>query len=796
MAKYMKYVLIVLIFSMSVLVISYGYQSPQVSQETEVETNFNYINQIFLESSRYTQKDQIDQAILDVYHDDFQLEFSSADILGLGFEVMFDTPELTVYFEKDSFSMMVYNKITDYLWSSRPEFQGISGNRENNTQNRNLMNSGLWVSYVRSQNISASTISTESLYSLAEASYVTDGSIKEGQTDPLDVYQLEAGSYATRRVSTSIKNKTTTGFTVAVDLKTIDIKFEVNISLIDGILSVHIPVDLIEEYDEIYRLLSIQVFPYLGATREDYFPGYMMIPDGVGALIRTNKAYNTSFQSPFYGDDYGYRQNTVPSLSVPIFGMVHEHGANGYLAEVEEGAEVTTLLSQFWGTNTRYHRIGTRYNVRQMYRYIINKAGDGNDTISDEFTTSDYKINYYFLSDDDASYVGMAKIYREKLINTGVLSDKEKDLNDQIPIHLGYIMGDQEKSFIGSTNIKMTTVEDVYNSYQSFKSNNLTNQQITLFGWSKDGYVFQAPYDRQIANKNDYKELFETIKSDQNTIYLDNDYVNGSELTDRLSYNRDVARDLSRLKMERNFRSLNAQVTEVYFLYPEQSYKFARDDQAFFQDLGVSGLYLSAIGYTLFSYYDGGNYERSISLDYYHDILDLYDQVLLSNPNAYFFDKISGYVDMPITNAQYDYYTDLVPILPLILKGSISYYTPFLNFNAMGEDRLLMMVDFGINPSYILTEEDTYEMRYTNASVFYTTTRSDYEDEIIETYGYLSDALNHVLGASIENREVLATGFVKVTYSNDVVIYVNYNYEDVTLDGHTVESRDYKVVVS
>jgi hypothetical protein len=107
-----------------------------------------------------------------------------------------------------------------------------------------------------------------------------------------------------------------------------------------------------------------------------------------------------------------------------------------------------------------------------------------------------------------------------------------------------------------------------------------------------------------------------------------------------------------------------------------------------------------------------------------------------------------------------------------------------------------MMVDFGINPSYILTEEDTYEMRYTNASVFYTTTRSDYEEEILETYGYLDDALNHVLGASIEDREVLQTGFVKVTYSNGVIIYVNYNYEDVTLEGHTVESRDYKVVVS
>jgi hypothetical protein len=55
------------------------------------------------------------------------LPFTESDLETLGFEEMFNTPELLVYFEKDSFSMMVYNKKTGYLWSSRPEFQGISG---------------------------------------------------------------------------------------------------------------------------------------------------------------------------------------------------------------------------------------------------------------------------------------------------------------------------------------------------------------------------------------------------------------------------------------------------------------------------------------------------------------------------------------------------------------------------------------------------------------------------------------------------------------------------------------------
>lgn len=795
MAKWLKYAVIVFLFSCSLSLLVYGNSSLVTNNEVDVESNFNYINQTFLESSRFTQKDQVDQEKLDAFHENFMLPFTESDLETLGFEEVFNTSELLVYFEKDSFSMMVYNKETGYLWSSRPEFQGISGERENNTANRNLMNSGLWVEYVRAQNVSTSLISLDSLYSLADVSYQTDGSIKEGQVDPLSPYLIEEGSYETRNVSVSYANKNSQSFTLLIDLKEIDVKFSVTISLDQGALSVSIPSESIEEYGDVYRLLSIQIFPNLGAAREDFYPGYFMIPDGIGALVRLDQAHNTRFQSKYYGADMGYRQNTIPMLSVPIFGLVHEHGANGFVAEIEEGAEVASLIAQFWGANTRYHRMGAKYDVRDIYRYVINKAGDGNDAITEDFTKSNFKINYQFLSGDDASYVGMAKAYRDTLISRGVLTPSEKELNDQIPINLSYIMSDQEKSFIGSTSVHMTSVDDVLNSYQLLKDENIYNQQITLFGWSRDGFVYQSPYRTRIPNQSDYKDLFETIINDQNTVYLDNDYVMASELTNRLSYNLDVSRNLSRLKMESAYRSLNAQVTEIYYLYPERSYAYAKKDQEFFMDLGISGLYLNSIGQKLYSYYDQKNYERSVSLSYYQEIVDLYDNILLSTPNAYFFNALSGYLDMPITNAQYDYYSDLVPILPLILKGSISYYTPYLNFNAMGEDRLLAMVDFGINPSYILTEEDTYEMRYTNASIFYTTTRSDYEEEIVDTYHYLNDALKYVIGEPILNREVVETGLVKVTYENGVTIYVNYNYVGLMIDGITIPARDYEVVM-
>ena len=124
------------------------------------------------------------------------------------------------------------------------------------------------------------------------------------------------------------------------------------------------------------------------------------------------------------------------------------------------------------------------------------------------------------------------------------------------------------------------------------------------------------------------------------------------------------------------------------------------------------------------------------------------------------FKAASEYYQLPLYNSQHHYFTDLVPFLPIVLKGYLDYYSPYLNFNALGKEQILNLIDFGINPSYILTAEPTTKLLYTKARNYYSTEYADFREQIIENYQYINNALSQVHGARIIAREVLDAGIV------------------------------------
>ncbi|MFZ9704280.1 MAG: hypothetical protein ACO3BB_03340, partial [Bacilli bacterium] len=118
--------------------------------------NFAFIENQLLKSSRYTQVDETDAGVLSNFEDNFQLRFTPTELATMGFIKRLENSQFNLYFETKSFSLILENKATGYMFSSRPEFQGYSQTREDNTANRNLMNSGLWIESIRTSNVASS----------------------------------------------------------------------------------------------------------------------------------------------------------------------------------------------------------------------------------------------------------------------------------------------------------------------------------------------------------------------------------------------------------------------------------------------------------------------------------------------------------------------------------------------------------------------------------------------------------------------------------------------------------------
>jgi hypothetical protein len=247
--------------------------------------------------------------------------------------------------------------------------------------------------------------------------------------------------------------------------------------------------------------------------------------------------------------------------------------------------------------------------------------------------------------------------------------------------------------------------------------------------------------------------------------------------------------------MSYRLNRLDNEPIDEYYIYPKQSQAMLASDLGTIQGLAVNGLSFIHSGRNLFSYYDQNRVGRDQTKATLQAMMASLAETAMHRPFAYLFNNLDYYLDMPITNSQLEIYTDLIPLVPIVLKGYIPTFTPYLNFNALGKERLLQMIDFGINPSYILTEEPSSALRFTYSNRFYTTEFSDFKDDMIAVYDYVSSGLNPVLGAKVVARTMLQTGVSLVEYDSGVKIYINYRSAQVTTADGMIPGLDYKVVL-
>jgi len=687
-----------------------------------------------------------------------------------GHQFIAENETIELYLEPLSLSIIIRDKATSavmYATVDEPDDR-------NNQIWQDFMKSGVTLEYLTSNNVNATRLST----------------LTEGTRIELDIHE--------------------NGFLATVYYEDLQLGYTLSVELSQKRMVAEILEDSLIETGE-NKISGFYVFPYLGYAQLGNREGYMLIPDGSGALIHLQDhegEYNQPFSNYIFGDNLGVSEGNIPTLLrnrnvikdaenivMPIFGMVHTDSQIGVLGIVEGDAQFSTLIEAYPnGAITIYDWITAKFVYRQSYTQPLSQGGGSIQTIQSTRNSFDVRVRYEFVTEEKANYTGLASTYRHYLLDEGYLTPRE----DEFKLRLDFLGLEQEKGMIFNRDVVMTTVEDINLIYEELNDQGV-DQLLSIYkGWQRDGLTagslvrnFQT--DSAIGGNRALLNLLSDLETKPIDFYLYQDPLRLNASSYSLLQFSTVRQITRRVYEDRVYAPV---VDTFHYLQPAKIQDLLEKLASQYLAKDVEHVMFSGISNTLFSHTVSGELrDRTRTATDFSNIAASYDEVfdlLLEQPFSYLWSYTSAYMDIPLKGSNYIFVDEDVPFLALVLKGVMPLYSHYINFEANQQETFLQLIEQGVRPSFFATMEDPVHLKNTNSQHIYTSRYDLYQDEIIAYYHEFKRIHDQTMDATIEKHERIGQ-VTKVVYSNGFVIYLNYSSQAQTIEGVTIEPMSYEL---
>lgn len=579
-------------------------------------------------------------------------------------------------------------------------------------------------------------------------------------------------------------------------------------------------------------LAAIMLTPFMGASggakvywdpeREQFrrivsnptLDGYVLVPDGPGALIRfvDRNTSLTSYNGNIYGDDlteadYYYTRETsylpLKSPLMPVFGMAHGNRQAAFVAYAASGGEYMNVVVSPEQNLTNYTFAYPRFEYNKLFHQVYNRQGAGYFTLMENRNHFDISMRYDFLANDGtmdgypADYVGMALKYRDYLKKHDELPDFTRS-QGEIPLRLDFVMADVKRSVFGVEDVIATTANQVKDILSDVKSLGIRRVTSGLLGWQKggitNGHPGQTNWSGAIGSRSDFESLNEYAKEIGYDVSLSQDYVMIHR--DQVNYLNTAAKHMNGWYMEYRLRD-NMPVTLFGYAKPSVSARWMLEQSRRLANVGFDSLTVEGIPSTLMSEFSKESSEVSKTIEMYQETFDQMSddwKISSTSPNQYLWKYIDRFLQAPVYSSQFLIQTDTVPFLQLVINNNMEIYAPYSNFSFYTKQDVLRMIDYNLSPSFVLTQEPSYQLTLTNSAKFYSTEYIQYKDLIYQIHQDVNLALKDVLHAQWIDRIVLENGVIKNVYDNNMAVIINYTQNPVEVSGVIIESESAKAI--
>lgn len=550
-------------------------------------------------------------------------------------------------------------------------------------------------------------------------------------------------------------------------------------------------------------LLNLKLYPQFGAEPSRGQEGYLLLPDGSGALVKfdENRTNDKSiYRENVYGSDLSFYNDKTnrQEIKMPIFGL--KSGDQSFLGVMTSGEEYAKLFAAPAGALGQSNWITPEWQYRTKFFQSTNKQGnEGFYTYSkNRFEAPSRGARYYPLEGEKTDYTAMAATYRNYLIEENGL-ERLKASASGIPLYVDIIGADVKEGLLWDDYIKGTTTNQAGVMVKELHDFGISNLTVFYAGWQKWGYSSYGglfPVDKRLGGNAGMKSFIEAAHELDTRVYLSANYSLNSSGRGGFWALNDGLRNLAGTLQKQSTKGNEDSVTLTSPLYGIQE---AKSDLAHYKELGADGLlFTGGIGSALNTDFNSRHKaSRADVLTGQQSLIALAKKELrgvgVENGSFYSLDGVN-HIHRMADDYSYDIFVgEAIPFSQIVLHGLITYSSEWANLRDEYNTDFLRSIEFGAYPSYVFTAASSDQFKQAYSIWYYSMNYRDWEASAAEQYQKMNEALGDVQDRFIIGHRTLASGVKETVYEGGKTIIVNYNEEPYKSGSTLVAGKNFIV---
>ena len=599
---------------------------------------------------------------------------------------------------------------------------------------------------------------------------------------------LRRGAYSAEKIKNGIR--------VTYYFHSIEAAVPVSFTLQDGYMKVSVDTAEIKEGNQ--KLYQIAMIPYLTSLPNGTENGYLFIPSGSGALIRTDseKTGIREYSEAMYGGDAAI--NTVTAelntagATLPLFGV--KNGKSAILGIIESGAESCTISATSGDETLGYSAVYPIFPIRGSNQIQVNMIYDGAKQntayYADDIIKREISVRYYPLTGEDADYNGMAKTYRNYLQEQGYLKERVENK----PLYLSILGGMlTDRLFAGVPYRSLSTATTIAQAQSIIEeTEKITGvvPVVQLKGFGTTGLDAGWPASgKTIAKKFGGIKAYNSLTESYPDTFIDFDLINYSKGVYPASktannetayqYDYDVITG-SRIETRKVYKLLSR----------NNLLKTANSLSKSLEKNSVKGVSLSSLSRANYSDYSDSSYALCGGIE--RDIKIIADgikiPIMTENANAYSAVISDHIIKVPNTSSKYNSFDEDIPFYQIVFKGYVSMSVQ----SDLSSSEILDAVESGIG--LVFTVADHFDKSFLGlpySKEISVGVYSDVKNGIGESYKTVSECLAKVGNSPILSHNIISQGIAKTIFENGIAVYVNRSNTDYQSDAGTIPANGF-----